>query len=66
MAQSHGPVGFSGKGPLGHRMLRLPIPSGTVGELVVHGDEQLALNPFGEGRYTLPAGQEVTFLLKHS
>ena len=61
-----GPIGFSAKGQLGDRTLVLTLPSDAAGELVVHGDEQLALKSLGNGRFRLPADQTVTFSLKHS
>lgn len=62
----HGPIGFSGKGPLGARTLTLTLPPGAAGELVVHPDERLALKPHGKGRFALPAGQTVNIELKHT
>ena len=62
----HGPIGFSGKGPLGARTLTLTLPSNAAGELVVHPDERLALKPLGKGRFALPAGQTVNIELKHT
>ena len=62
----HGPIGFSGKGPLGHRTLTLNLPPNAAGELVVHRDEKLALKLIAPGRFALPAGQAVTIELKHS
>ena len=62
----HGPIGFSGKGPIGARTLTLTLPPNAAGELVVHPDEQLGLKPLGPGRFALPAGQTVTIGLKHT
>jgi hypothetical protein len=62
----HGPIGFSGKGPLGNRTLSLTLPPNAAGELVVHRDEQLALKLIAPGRYALPAGQTVNIELKHT
>jgi alpha-L-rhamnosidase len=62
----HGPIGFSGKGPLGARTLTLMLPPNAAGELVVQPDEQLALKPLGKGRFALPAGQTVNIELKHT
>ena len=61
-----GPIGFSARGTLGDRRLRLTLPSDAAGELVVHQNEQLALKSLDAGRYNLPAGQTVTLSLKHS
>lgn len=61
-----GPIGFFARGPLGDRSLRLTAPRGAAGELVVHGNERLALEPLARGRYALPAGQTLTLTLKHS
>ena len=61
-----GPIGVSGQGALGARTLRLTLPPGAVGELVVHRDEQLALKPLDSGRFNLPAGQTVTLSLKRT
>ena len=58
------PIGFSGKGALGDRTIRLTTPPGAAGELVVHPKEQLALKPLGKGRFCLPTGQRVTLRLK--
>jgi hypothetical protein len=62
----HGPIGFSGKGPLGARTLTLTLPPDAAGELVVHPDEQLALRLIAPGRFALPAGQTVNIELKHT
>jgi hypothetical protein len=62
----HGPIGFSGKGPLGARTLTLTLPPNAAGELVVHPDERLGLKPLGQGRFALPAGQTVNLELKHT
>jgi hypothetical protein len=62
----HGPIGFSGKGPLGARTITLMLPPNAAGELVVHPDEKLELKPLGKGRFALPAGQTVNIELKHS
>ncbi len=62
----HGPIGFSGKGPLGARMITLTLPPTAVGELVVHPDEQLTLKPLGKGRFALPAGQTLNIELKYT
>jgi hypothetical protein len=62
----HGPIGFSGKGPLGARTLTLTLPPNAAGELVVHRDERLALKLIAPGRYALPAGQAVCIELKHT
>jgi hypothetical protein len=62
----HGPIGFSGKGPLGARTLTLTLPPNATGELVVHRDEQLALKLIAPGRYALPAGQAMSIELKHT
>jgi hypothetical protein len=62
----HGPIGFSGKGPLGARKLTLTLPPNAAGELVVHRDEQLALKLIAPGRFALPAGQTVNIELKHT
>lgn len=62
----HGPIGFSGKGPLGARTLTLTLPPQAAGELVVHRDERLALKVIAPGRFALPAGQAVTIELKHT
>ncbi len=62
----HGPIGFSGKGPLGARTLTLTLPPNSAGELVVHRDERLALKLIAPGRFALPAGQAVTIELKHT
>jgi alpha-L-rhamnosidase len=62
----HGPIAFSGKGPLGDRTLTLTLPPNAVGELVVHRDERLALTLISPGRFALPAGRTVTIELKHT
>jgi len=62
----HGPIGFSGKGPLGARTLTLTLPPNAAGELVVHRDEQLALTLISPGRFALPAGQTANIALKHT
>jgi len=62
----HGPIGFSGKGPLGARKLTLTLPSNAAGELVVHREERLALKLIAPGRFALPAGQTVNIELKHT
>jgi hypothetical protein len=62
----HGPIAFSGKGPLGARTLTLTLPPNAAGELVVHRDEQLALRLIAPGRFALPAGQTVNLELKYT
>lgn len=62
----HGPIVFSGKGPLGARTLTLTLPPNAAGELVVHPDEKLNLKSLGKGRFALPAGQTVNLELKHT
>lgn len=62
----HGPIRFSGNGPVGARTLTLTLPPNAAGELVVHPDEQLGLKPLGQGRFALPAGQTVNLELKHT
>ena len=62
----HGPIGFSGKGPLGARTLTLTLPPNAAGELVVHPNEKLDLKSLGKGRFRLPAGQTVNIELKYT
>ena len=62
----HGPIVFSGKGPLGARTLTLTLPPNAAGELVVHPDERLALKLIAPGRFALPVAQTVNLELKHT
>jgi alpha-L-rhamnosidase len=62
----HGPIVFSGKGPLGKRTLILNLPPDAAGELVVHPDEKLELKSLGKGRFSLPAGKAITLSLKYT
>ena len=62
----HGPIGFSGKGPLGKRTITLTLPPDAAGELVVHPDEKLELKSLGKGRFSLPAGKTVKLRLKYT
>ncbi|MBM4025432.1 MAG: alpha-L-rhamnosidase [Planctomycetes bacterium] len=62
----HGPIGFSGRGLQGARVLDLSLPPDVNGELVVHRAEQLPLKRLGEGRFALPAGRKLSIDLKHT
>ena len=65
-----GPIRFASRGTLGRRELRIRLPAGCPGELVVDPREQLELQPLGERRdlhrYLLPPGQELTIDLAHT
>ena len=60
----HGVIGFAGWGSLGNRTLRLTLPPGAAGELVVPAEDKLALPTLGRGRFRLPAGEAITLTLR--
>lgn len=66
-----GPIRFRAQGHPGDRELQLELPAGGEGELIVHRDEPLDLEPaaapalIGLRRYRLPAGKTVTLRLRH-
>jgi len=66
-----GPIQFSSRGKLGNRELRLALPPGCEGELVVDQRESLILKPASAGasergiqRYQLFPGRSATVQLK--
>ncbi len=67
-----GPILFKAEGLLGNRDLRITLPAGCEGELVVNAEETLQLpkapepSVTGKTGYRLPGGKEVRVVLKHS
>lgn len=60
-----GGLRFEAEGPLGNRSIKIALPPGCEGELVIPATEKVALTLIatasGVSRYALPAGRETSF-----
>ncbi|MDM8004833.1 MAG: alpha-L-rhamnosidase C-terminal domain-containing protein [Phycisphaerae bacterium] len=66
-----GPLEFASKGVKGDREIRISLPPGMAGELVLPDAERVELEPTaaavaGQRRYRLPSGKTVKLHLRHT